>query len=459
MSFTRREFLKCCGRGMSAATMMTALGYAGLENAYAQGSDYKALVCIFLEGGNDGWNTIVPTDSRYSTYASNRQGLALPQGSLLPLTFTGTAPGQFGFHPRLTGLRTLFNQGRVAVVNNVGNLLQPVTPAQVLANPSLGPSGLFDHFQQQTYSQSLTPSSTLGWGNSVGGNFTGFNAGPLIPMLMTMVNNTPYFKGPASTITLQPNIQLGITGLPPTGALPPRFAGLQQVTALLDDLAQVNALNGRVSRAIDDSRVVGSVFATPPVFTTPFPATGIGDQLRQIATAISARDALGHNRRQLFYAQVPGNAYDFHGTQLVSQDRLLGELDAAMSAFFAATNQLSVANNVVTFIFSEFGRTIRINGDGSDHGWGNHYLVMGGPVLGGRFYGTFPPVQVGLPELDFPLFSVTGNFRGAFIPQISMDQYGFTLARWFGLSDASGLDVFPNLANFNASTRNIGFLP
>jgi uncharacterized protein (DUF1501 family) len=122
MSFTRREFLKCCGQGMTAATMMTALGYAGLENAYAQGSDYKALVCIFLEGGNDGWNTIVPMGAPHSTYSSNRQGLALPLSSLLPLTFTGTAPGQFGFHPRLTGLRDLFNQGRVAVVNNVGNL-------------------------------------------------------------------------------------------------------------------------------------------------------------------------------------------------------------------------------------------------------------------------------------------------------------------------------------------------
>jgi uncharacterized protein (DUF1501 family) len=459
MSFTRREFLQCCGRGVSAATMMTALGYAGLENAFAQtGSDYKALVCIFLEGGNDGWNTVVPMGAPNSVYTSNRQGLALPLNSLLPLTFTGTSPGQFGFHPRLVGLRNLFNQGRVAVVNNVGNLLQPVTPQQVLANPSLGPSGLFDHFQQQTYSQSLTPSTTLGWGNSVGGNFTSFNAGPLIPMLMTMVNNTPFLRGPAATITLQPNIQLGITGLPPTGPLPPRFAGLQQVTALLDDLAQVNALNGRVSRAIDDSRVVGSVFSSPPPFTTVFPATNIGDQLRQIAIAISARSALGHNRRQLFYAQVPGNAYDFHGTQLASQDRLLGELDAAMTAFFDSTVQLGVTNEVTTFIFSEFGRTIRINGDGSDHGWGNHYLVMGGSVLGGRFYGTYPPVQVGLPELDFPLFSVSGNFRGAFIPTISFDQLGFTLARWFGLSDAAGLDVFPNLVNFNASTRNIGFL-
>lgn len=458
MSFTRREFLKCCGRGMSAATMLAALRYAGMENAYAQGSDYKAMVCIFLEGGNDGWNTVVPTDAAYSTYASNRQGLALPQGSLLPLTFTGPSPGQFGFHPRLTGLRTLFNQGKVAVITNVGNLLRPVTPQQVLANPSLGPSGLFDHFQQQTYTQSLSASSTLGWGNSVGGNFTSFNAGPLIPMLMTMVNNTPYLKGPAATITLQPNIQLGINGLPPTGALPPRFAGLQQVTGLLDDLAQVNALNSRVSRAIDDSRVVGSVFSGPPPFTTVFPATGIGDQLRQIAIAIAARGALGHNRRQLFYGQVPGNAYDFHGTQLVSQDKLLGELDAAMSAFFDATTQLGVAGSVTTFMFSEFGRTIRINGDGSDHGWGNHYLVMGGSVLGGRFYGTYPPVQVGLPELDFPLFSVSGNFRGAFIPKISIDQYGFTLARWFGLSDAAGLDVFPNLVNFDASTRNVGFL-
>jgi uncharacterized protein (DUF1501 family) len=142
--------------------MMTALSYAGLENAYAQGSDYKALVCIFLEGGNDGWNTIVPLGAPNSIYTSNRQGLALPQGSLLPLTFTGPAPGQFGFHPRLTGLRNLFNQGRVAVVNNVGNLLQPVTPQQVLANPSLGPSGLSDTSAANVFTK-FARRSTVGW--------------------------------------------------------------------------------------------------------------------------------------------------------------------------------------------------------------------------------------------------------------------------------------------------------
>ena len=162
MSFTRREFLKCCGRGMSAATMMTALGYAGLENAYAQGSDYKALVCIFLEGGNDGWNTIVPLGAPHSIYSSNRQGLALRTGVCCRSRSLVSAR-TVRFHPRLAGLRTLFNQGRVAVVNNVGNLLRPVTPQQVLANPSLGPSGLFDHFQQQTYSQSLRADPTVGW--------------------------------------------------------------------------------------------------------------------------------------------------------------------------------------------------------------------------------------------------------------------------------------------------------
>jgi uncharacterized protein (DUF1501 family) len=458
MSFTRREFLKCCGGGMSALTLLSALRYAGLENAYAQTGDYKALVCIFLEGGNDNWNTVVPLETNaFNTYRTNRGGLALPQASLLPLTFTGASPGQFGFHPRLTGLRTLFNQGRLAVVNNVGNLLEPVTPQQVLSNPSLGPSGLFDHFQQQVWSQNLISENTEGWGNRLGENFTMFNTGELIPMMMTVVNNAPFFKGGSRVITLQPNIQLGITGLPPTGPLPPRFLGLQNVTATADDLVQVNALNARVSRAMDDSRVVGTVFSGTPPFTTVFPNTTIGQQLRQVAIALGARNALGHDRRQIFYAQVQGNAYDFHGALLTTQDRLLGELDAAMSALFAATAELGIQNSVTTFTFSEFGRTIRENGDGSDHGWGGLNFVMGGAVLGGRFYGAYPPVQVGLPELDFPLFSVSGNFRGAFIPTISMDQFGNTLARWFGLSDGDANDVFPNLSNFQ--TRNLGFLP
>ena len=455
MSFTRREFIKSCGRGMGAATMLTALGYAGLERAFAQGTDYKALICIFLEGGNDGWNTVVPLDQAgYNTYATNRGALALPQASLLPINPVGS--GAFGLHPSLTGIQTLFNQAHVAVVCNVGNLVEPVTASQVLANPSLAPSGLFDHFQMQTWSQNLRNDNTEGWGNSLGADFQGFNAGPLIPMLMGMVNNTPFLKGATSTITLQPGLQLGISGLPTTGTPPVRFSALQDLTTLVDNSLQVNAFNSRTERAIEDSRVVGNIFSGSQPFTTVFPTTGIGQQLRQIAIAISARAALGHNRRQLFYAQVGGNAYDTHGTQLTTQATLLSDLSAAMSAFYAATVEMGVQNQATTFTFSEFGRTIRINGDGSDHGWGNHYLVMGGSVVGNRFYGTFPPVQVGLSELDFPLFSVAGNFRGAFVPQISIDQYGATLARWFGLSDADANDVFLNLNRF--ATRNLGFL-
>lgn len=453
MSFTRREFLKSCGRGMSAATMLTALSYAARENAYAQ-VDYRALVCLFLEGGNDGWNTVVPLDqTAYNTYAAGRGALALPQSSLLPVTVPNA--GSFGFHPSLTGIRDLWQQGKVALVCNVGNLLEPVTAPQVLANPNRAPSGLFDHFQQQVWSQNLVNENTLGWGNSLGGQLPIFNTAPLIPPLMTMVNNTPYFKGPEATITLQPGLQLGITGLPTTGTAPPRFTAIQQLALIAEPQVQVNAFNQRVSRAMDDSRVVGNVFANQP-FTTQFPNTTVGQQLRQIAIAIAARNALGHDRRQLFYAQVGGNAYDTHGAQLTTQARLLTELNAAMTAFYAATVELGVQNQVTTFTFSEFGRTIRINGDGSDHGWGNHYLVMGGSVLGGRFYGTYPPVQVGDPVLDFPLFSVAGNFRGAFVPSISIDQYGATLARWFGLGDADLNDVFVNLSRF--PTRNLGFL-
>lgn len=455
MSFTRREFMKCCGRGMGAATMLAALGYAARENAYAQTGDYKALVCIFLEGGNDGWNTIVPLDSAaYATYAQGRGALALAQSSLLPISVPGV--GNFGLHPSLTGIQTLWQQGRVAVVCNMGNLIQPATPTQVLSNPSIAPSGLFDHFQQQTFSQNLKSDNTEGWGNNLGGNFTSFNPDPLIPMLMTMVNNTPFLKGSTANITLQPGLQLGINGLPPTGTLPTQFSGLQQVANTTEVSSQANLFNQRVLSAIDNSRVVGNIFSGGQPFNTQFPNSNIGAQLRQIAIAISARNALGHARRQLFYAQMGGNAFDTHGAQLTTQQTLLGDLSASLTAFHAATVELGVASSVTTFTLSEFGRTIRINGDGSDHGWGNHALVVGDAVLGGKFYGTYPPVQVGLPELDFPLFSVAGNFRGAFVPTISMDQYGATLARWFGLPDASAGDVFPNLGHFQ--TSSLGFL-
>jgi len=454
MSFTRREFLKSCGRGVGSAAMLTALSYAARENAYEQGPDYRALVCIFLEGGNDGWNTMVPLDqAAYNTYATGRQGLAIPQGSLLPVAVPGV--GNFGFHPSLTGIRNLWNQGRVALVCNVGNLIEPVTAPQVLQNPNRAPSGLFDHFQQQVFSQNLVNENTLGWGNSLGGALPIFNTAPLIPPLMTMVNNTPYFKGPSATITLQPGLQLGITGLPTTGTPPVRFTAIQQLAGINELQIQVNTFNGRVTKAMDDSRVVGNLFQTQP-FPTQFPNTGIGQQLRQIAIAIARHNELGHDRRQIFYAQIGGNAFDTHGAQLTAQAGLLSQVDAAMSAFFQATVDIGLSNQVTTFTFSEFGRTIRINGDGSDHGWGNHCLVMGGAVQGGRFWGTYPPVQVGLPDLDFPLFSVAGNFRGAFVPTISMDQYGNTLARWLGLPDADASDVFINIDRFPA--RFLGFL-
>jgi uncharacterized protein (DUF1501 family) len=397
---------------------------------------------------------MVPLDqAAYNTYAAGRQGLALSQGSLLPVTVPGA--GNFGFHPSLPGMRNLWNQGRVALVCNVGNLIEPVTAPQVLQNPNRAPSGLFDHFQQQVFSQNLVNENTLGWGNSMGGALPIFNTGPLIPPLMTMVNNTPYFKGPSATITLQPGLQLGITGLPTTGTPPVRFTAIQQLAGINELQIQVNTFNGRVTKAMDDSRVVGNIFSTQP-FTTVFPNTGLGQQLRQIAIAIAARNALGHDRRQIFYAQIGGNAFDTHGAQLTAQAGLLTQVDQAMSAFFAATVELGVSNQVTTFTFSEFGRTIRINGDGSDHGWGNHNLIMGGAVQGGRFWGTYPPVQVGLPDLDFPLFSVAGNFRGAFVPTISMDQYGNTLARWLGLPDADASDVFVNIDRF--PSRFLGFL-
>jgi len=338
----------------------------------------------------------------------------------------------------------------------MGNLIEPVTPSQVLANPTLAPSGLFDHFQQQTFSQNLKSDNTEGWGNNLGGNFTTFNPDPLIPMLMTVVNNAPFLKGASSTITLQPGLQLGISGLPPTGTPPPRFSGLQQVAAISEASSQANLFNQRVLNSIDDSRVVGNIFSGSQPFTTTFPTSTIGQQLRQIAIAISARNALGQPRRQLFYAQMGGNAFDTHGAQLTTQQTLLGDLSASLTAFHAATVELGVASSVTAFTLSEFGRTIRINGDGSDHGWGNHALVVGDAVVGGKFYGTYPPVQVGLPELDFPLFSVAGNFRGAFVPAISMDQYGATLAQWFGLPAASASLVFPNLGNFQ--TASLGFL-
>jgi uncharacterized protein (DUF1501 family) len=440
---------------MGAATMLTALGYALRENAYAQGPDYRAIVCIFLEGGNDGWNTVVPLDqAAFNTYASQRSTLALAQSSLLPITVPGV--GNFGFHPSLTGLRNLWNQGHLAVVPNAGNLVEPVTAPQIFQNPKLAPSGLFDHFQQQVFAQNLTNDNTTGWGNRLGGNLPVFNSAPLIPDLMTVVNNSPYFKGPAATITLQPGIQLGINGLPVSGTLPARFTAIQQLAAIPETSLQVNNFNARVTRAISDSQVVGGIFSGQQPFPTQFPNTTLGQQLRQIAIAISARNALGHDRRQIFYAQIGGNAFDTHGAQLVSQANLLTQVDAAMSAFFQATVDLGVSNQVTTFTFSEFGRTILSNADGSDHGWGNHLLVMGGSVLGGRFYGTYPPVQAGLTDLDYPLFGVANNFRGAFVPQISMDQYGNTLARWLGLPDADAPDVFVNIDRF--PTRFLGFL-
>jgi uncharacterized protein (DUF1501 family) len=408
--------------------------------------DYKALVCVFLAGGNDANNLIVPLQTSlqtYSAYSAVRgSDFGVDSSQLLPIvTSTGD---QYGLHPQLSPLVPLYNQGNLAVVANVGTLFQPSTAAQIIAGSVLIPFNLYSHSDQQSQWQSAqtrTPSAS-GWGGRVADLLQSSNPSTTFPLGISMAGNNLFLNGNTSISGQMGSQLLAVDGS--DGSF--RDAGQQKLLSLSSGLSLIQSANLTARQAIAFNTAVTAVLSGGTGFTTAFPKTILGNQLFQVAQLIQARAALGVNR-QIFYVNMGG--FDLHSFQKSNEAVNFPQLAQAMAAFFTAMIELGTIDNVVTFTESEFGRTLQPNTTGgTDHAWGSHHLVMGGPVKTANVYGTFPRLLLNGPD--------DSNGRGAWVPTTSLDQYGATLASWFGVPDTSMNTVFPNLPKF--PIRNLGFV-
>jgi uncharacterized protein (DUF1501 family) len=417
----------------------------------AAGEDYRALVCLFMFGGNDGNNMVIPTSAtEYQQYATGRTPtLALAQASLLPLTVANTPGRTFGMHPAMTGFQGLFNQGKAAIMANVGPLRAPTSRADYQARRVPIPVDLFSHSDQQAQWQSSISDGAprSGWGGRIGDLVKTANGTNSSSTLISVSGNNLFEVGTTiSSFKVSSNNQFGFDFYKGATATDPLSRGITDMLAV----PSVNLFEGAwkevIQRAIQNQQVLASALAAVPPFTTVFPNTGIGSQMQMIARLLSARAALGL-KRQVFFCSIGG--FDTHGEdQLATQTRLLGEVSAAMTALYNATVELNCSDLVTSFTASDFNRTFPSNGKGSDHAWGSHHLVVGGAVQGGKIYGTFPTLVKGGPD-------DTGG-SGLWIPTTSVDQYGASLARWFGVGPADNNTIFPNLTRFPAA--DLGFL-
>ena len=451
----RRQFLKATGgiglAGLGAwSDLERMLAAASLERTKAPGEDYRALVCLFLFGGNDGNNMVVPTSpAEYTQYAAGRTGaLALAQASLLPLTTSNTPGRTFGLHASMPGLQGLFNRGKAAIVANVGPLLAPTTREDFRARRVPVPPDLYSHSDQQAQWQSSVSDGAprSGWGGRLADLMKTANAANESSTLISVSGNNLFGVGTTmSSFKVSPGNSFGLDFYRGEASTDPVSRAIASLLAAPSGNLFEGAWNDVIGRALENQRVLASALAAAPPFTTAFPQTGIAAQMQMIARLVSVRAALGL-KRQVFFCSLGG--FDTHGEeQLGRQGELLAEVSGAMTAFYEATVELGCADLVTAFTASDFNRTFPSNGRGSDHAWGSHHWVVGGAVRGGAMYGAFPTLVSGGPD-------DTGS-QGLWIPTTSVDQYAATLAAWFGVG--TGLStVFPNLGRF--ASPSVGFM-
>ncbi len=454
MRLNRRSFVRYAS--LAAAGNAAGLHPFGALNALAAGTTptYKALVCIFMFGGNDSNNTLVPFDTAdngtngYTTYANIRGPLALPASSLLPLG--AGVNGDYGLHPSLPDIQTLFNQKKVAFVANVGTLVKHMTPAQFQAGGMPTPVNLFSHPDQQLEWQNAQQSSAVntGWAGRIADNMAAtYNPTAGIPLVTTVFGDTVFCNGATSTpVSVNPG-NVGGVQCSEGATCTSRTATAQQMITFNSGLSLVQADNGITANSYKYTSILANAVKSVAPLQTQFPANNIlAAQLQQIAQIIQVHKALGVTR-QIFFAGL-GN-FDTHANQLGTQAALLSQLSPAMGAFYQATQELNLHDQVTTFTMSDFNRAFQPNSNfGSDHAWGGHHMVMGGAVDGGRIYGSYPTLALGGPN--------DADVNGRWIPTNSTSQYAATLASWFGVAPGDLNTIFPNLANFG--TTNLGFV-
>jgi len=451
---SRRHFLQL-GAGALAASSVLTLGDSRRAFASTSLGGYQALVCLYLNGGNNGHNFVVPTSSSaYSVYAAGRLSLALPLNSLLPLN--GAAPNgvTYGLHPSCKELQALFNAGTAAIVGNVGPLMQPTTAAQAIAGSVALPPQIFSHLNQSTEWQTGVPQAAVpyGWGGKIGDYFASQGVVPNVAFNISIQGSNTWQTGQATG-----PYTLGLAGPEFMQVLNNNYRGglRQQATQALiaqavgDPNLLVNAAAGVFNNSFVKGALMNNALNAAGDLKTSFPAGqlndwGLSQQLHEVARVIKAQSQIG-DARQMFFVELGG--FDTHMNELATQAQLLSFVSQYVNAFWNGMIEIGMQKNVTLFTMSDFGRTLTSNGSGADHGWGSHHIVVGGAVAGGKFYGTMPNLTLGGPD-DFG--------GGRLVPSTSADQYAATLASWFGVPDTSLNSIFTNLPNF--PVRNLGFL-
>jgi uncharacterized protein (DUF1501 family) len=454
---SRRKFLgqaSCAAIGTT--TFLSSFLNLGMVNAMSAKSvrkpspllsppeDYKALVCILLAGGNDSYNMLVPSSPGvYAEYATTRSNLALAQGDLLPLNFTDINGNQFGLHPAMPEVANLFNDGKVALVANVGTLIQPTTKSEILAGTAPLPLGLLSHADQIQQWQTSLPQerSSKGWGGRMADILYTLNENPDVSMSISLSGVNTFQTGNEIIEFAIQNSGTGSVGIA-------MFEETDPFNQLLTGAAQ-SLLNQQYSDIFKQTyrdKVINSqaqhelfstsIEAVPPFATQFNQENPVSKSLEMIAKTIAAQDSLGHSRQTFF---VTFGGWDHHDEVLNNQMSMLGIVSQALAEFNAALEEIGQSQKVTTFTISDFARTLGSNGNGTDHAWGGNVIVMGGSVNGGQIFGQYPSLAIGSEQ------EVGG---GVIIPTTSADEYFAELALWMGVPLAEFEYVLPNLQNF-----------
>jgi uncharacterized protein (DUF1501 family) len=469
---SRRQFLRTASMASMAGFYVSPfLLELNSLAAMAQGttSDYRALVCVYLQGGNDGHGTVIATDptsfAAFTQARSGAPGLAYPMSELLPITPKTQQSGRnFALNPNLTGVQNLFNAGRAAIVANTGTLITPATKTQVTANSVPLPDSLFSHFDQtaawQAIASNLGSGERVGWGGAVADAVEAMNMNS--NAMFTCISTS----GNALFLAGQSSFQINVTSAGPVpiyGLAQPPF-GLSSAANPLNSILTADETNlfakeyeVVIKRSMQAQTMLASAMASagqggvanPPQYLDPMSnklaSNPLAGSLQTVARIIAGRASLGVTR-QIFYVQL--GSFDTHDGQAQTHAKLLTQLGAAFEYFDGLMVNMGLSNNVTSFTISDFGRTLTCNSDGTDHGWGSHHFVVGGAVQGQDIYGQYPVVGVD---------QANDVGAGRLIPTTSVEQYAGTLARWFGLSDGQIRTVFPNFGNFG-SNPYLGFL-
>ncbi len=483
MSHSRRDFLvRSTCAALGAAAFQGTVRQFGLANLLALDAPnctggYKALVCIFLNGGNDGNNMVIPyDDTYYNPYSAARPGLAIPKlGGVLDPTKLNDPPSmagrQFAFHPNMPELKGLFNSNKLAVVTNVGTLVHPMTQTEYINGSVPKPFSLFSHSDQVQAGQTARADIKVatGWGGRMVDSVVACNAGATFPTMTSIAGSTTFCIGlaqrPLSIGSGALNTVLVLNGYSDTSATGvARKASMDYLRTIDLTATMIAGASSTTQQGLDTS----AAFASDPTINTVFPNTSISNQLKQVAKIIKLNQSGGlipSLTRQIFFVSQGG--YDTHQNQLTDQGANFSDLSAAMNAFYNSTVELGLQNSITAFTLSDFGRTLSPsgtgNGIGSDHGWGNHQFVMGGSVIGGNFYGNVNPIS----GSRFPVHQFGGpddtttslNGRGRWIPSTPVDEYAVTLAKWLGVTSGDLPTVFPLIGNFESSPYpGLGFI-